>query len=144
MRGEKLYLSPFMDLFNREIIAYAASLSPNEIVDVMRKRALSRLRRNDKPVQHSDQGWQYQMRSYQQTLREHGVVQSMSRGGNCLDDTALESFFGTLKSELFYLQKFQSVEELPRELRTHIRYYNQDRIALRLRGLSPVEYRARS
>jgi putative transposase len=139
--GVKLYLSPIMDLFNREIIAYETSKKPIRLVDQMLQHALGRLQSKDKPVLHSDQGWQYQMRSYQRELRKHGVVQSMSRKGNCLDNAAMESFFGTLKAEFFYLQKFNSIQELQEGLHTYIRYYNHDRITLKLKGLSPVEYR---
>jgi putative transposase len=77
----------------------------------------------------------------QRELRKHGVVQSMSRKGNCLDNAVMESFFGTLKAEFFDLQKFNSVQELQEGLHTYIRYYNHDRITLKLKGLSPVEYR---
>jgi putative transposase len=139
--GEKLYLSPIMDLFNREIIAYQTSRRPVQLVDAMLQQALRRLRHKDKPVLHSDQGWQYQMPNFQQKLRQHGVVQSMSRKGNCLDNAAMESFFGTLKAEFFYLNKFASIEELQKKLHAYIHYYNHDRISLKLKGLSPVEYR---
>jgi putative transposase len=139
--GEKLYLSPIMDLFNREIIAYETSKKPVQIVDEMLHQAVRRLRRKDKPVLHSDQGWQYQMRSYQRVLRKYGVVQSMSRKGNCLDNAAMESFFGTLKAEFFHLQRFTSIDELRKGLKGYIEYYNRDRITLKLKGLSPVEYR---
>ena len=140
--GEKLYLSPIMDLFNREIIAYETSKKPVRLVQAMLEQALRRLGgTGGKPVLHSDQGWQYQMLSYQKQLREHGVVQSMSRKGNCLDNAAMESFFGTLKAEFFYLNKFTSIEELQRGLRAYIRYYNNERIALKLKGLSPVQFR---
>ena len=143
--GEKLYLSPIMDLFNGEIIAYETSKKPvAHLVEAMLQRALRRLRRRDKPVLHSDQGWQYQMKGYQQTLLKHGVVQSMSRKGNCLDNAAIESFFATLKAEFFYLNKFSSIDELQKGLRSYIRYYNNDRITLRNGGLSPVEYRAQA
>jgi putative transposase len=139
--GEKLYLSPIMDLCNREIIAYKTSKKPVHIVDEMLHQAVRRLRRQDKPVLHSDQGWQYQMRSYQRVLRKYGVVQSMSRKGNCLDNAAMESFFGTLKAEFFHMQRFNSVDELRKGLKGYIEYYNRDRITLKLKGLSPVEYR---
>jgi putative transposase len=139
--GEKLYLSPIMDLFNREIIAYETSKKPVQIVDEMLHQAVRRLRRKDKPVLHSDQGWQYQMRSYQRVLRKYGVVQSMSRKGNCLNNAAMESFFGTLKAEFFHLQRFTSIDELRKGLKGYIEYYNRDRITLKLKGLSPVEYR---
>jgi transposase InsO family protein/transposase-like protein len=142
--GEKLYLSPVMDLHNGEIIAYETSSRPNfELVSNMLRKALSRLRRGDSPVLHSDQGWHYQMQSYQKILRDRQLEQSMSRKGNCLDNAAMESFFAVLKSEFFYLNKFMSVEQLKKGLAKYIRYYNHDRIKMKLGGLSPVQYRTR-
>jgi transposase InsO family protein len=91
---------------------------------------------------HSDQGWHYRMPTYQSKLREHEVVQSMSRKGNCLDNAAMESFFGTLKAECFHTRSFDSVEQLKGVLHRYIRYYNRDRIRLKLKGLSPAQYRA--
>lgn len=142
--GEKLYLSPVMDLYNGEIIAFETARSPTKLVNLMLKKALSKLGHNDRPVLHSDQGWQYRMPAYQSMLREKHVVQSMSRKGNCLDNAAMESFFGTLKSEFFYLNKFSNPEDLQKGLNTYIRYYNHDRIKIKLKGLSPVQYRTQS
>lgn len=96
---------------------------------------------NDSPILHSDQGWAYQLASYRHILGKHGVQQSMSRKGNCLDNAAMESFFGTLKSEFFYLNQFDSIGELLAGLRRYIHYYNHDHIKLKLKGLSPVQYR---
>lgn len=142
VRGEKLYLSPVMDLFNGEIVAYQTSRRPDfPLVSRMLQKALSRLQGPDKPLLHSDQGWQYQMPAYRRQLEQHGLTQSMSRRGNCLDNAAMESFFGTLKSEFFYLEQFDSVEQLQQGLHRYIRYYNHDRISLKLKGLSPVQYR---
>ncbi|OEZ58484.1 integrase core domain protein [Duganella sp. HH105] len=107
----------------------------------MLNKALTKLKRNDKPILHSDQGWQYRMPAYKRALREKNVVQSMSRKGNCLDNAAMESFFAVLKSEYFYLNKFGSAAELAAGLKTYIQYYNHDRIKLKLKGLSPVQYR---
>ncbi|MBW8021005.1 IS3 family transposase, partial [Pseudomonas syringae pv. tomato] len=81
---------------------------------------------------------------YRQKLAVKGVKQSMSRKGNCLDNAAMESFFGTLKSEFFYLKRFESIEELTAGLEEYIRYYNHDRIKLKLGGLSPVKYRTQA
>src|SRR3546814_13248760 len=81
------------------------------------------------------------MPGYRHLLEKNGVEQSMSRKGNCLDNAAMESFFGTLKSEFFYLNKFSSVEELQAGLESYIHYYNHDRIKLKLKGMSPVQYR---
>lgn len=140
--GEKLYLSPVLDLYNGEIIAFEMARRPAfELVSGMLKKALAKLKSSEKPILHSDQGWQYRMPAYQRALRQRGLTQSMSRKGNCLDNAAMESFFAVLKSEFFYLNKFSSVDELQTELRKYIRYYNYDRIKLKLKGLSPVQYR---
>ena len=140
--GQKLYLSPVMDLYNGEIIAWQAEQRPAfTLVRRMLEKAMCKLGRNDSPILHSDQGWAYQMASYRHILSKHGVQQSMSRKGNCLDNAAMESFFGTLKSEFFYLNRFDSVGELLAGLRRYIHYYNHDRIKLKLKGLSPVQYR---
>lgn len=139
---EKLYLSPVMDLFNGEIVAFETARRPVfSMVSGMLKRAIGMLSDGDKPMVHSDQGWQYQMPAYQRLLRDRGMVQSMSRKANCHDNAAMESFFGTLKSEFFYLTKFASVVHLERELAKYIRYYNHERIKISLGGLTPVQYR---
>src|SRR5690606_26424338 len=104
-------------------------------------KALGKLGSREAPLLHSDQGWPYQMRAYRRQLDERGMTQSMSRKGNCLDNAAMESFFGTLKSEFFYLNKFASVEQLQHGLHSYIHYYNHDRIKTKLKGLSPVQYR---
>lgn len=140
--SKKLYLSPVMDLYNGEIIAWQAEQRPAfTLVRRMLDKAMRKLSINDAPILHSDQGWAYQMASYRHILSKHGVQQSMSRKGNCLDNAAMESFFGTLKSEFFYLNQCESVEELQAGLRRYIHYYNHDRIKLKLNGLSPVQYR---
>ena len=110
----------------------------------MLKKAYTRLGNSDKPMMHSDQGWHYQIPAYRALLAQKGITQSMSRKGNCLDNAAMESFFGTLKSEFFYLNKFQSVDELQAGLDNYIHYYNHERIKLKLKGLSPVQYRSQS
>lgn len=140
--GEKLYLSPVMDLFNGEIIAFETARRPTfALVETMLVKALTRLAVGDKPILHSDQGWQYQMKAYQQQLRKHDIRQSMSRKGNCLDNAAMESFFAVLKSELFHPTQFADIQSLQSEIVAYIHYYNNDRIKLKLKGLSPVQYR---
>jgi transposase InsO family protein len=140
--GQKLYLSPVMDLYNGEIIAHQIAKRPVfEMVSTMLKKAFTRLGECDKPILHSDQGWHYQMPNYRLLLAEKAIDQSMSRKGNCLDNAAMESFFGTLKSEFFYLNQFKSVNDLQAGLDRYIHYYNHDRIKLKLKGLSPVQYR---
>lgn len=140
--GKKLYLSPIIDLFNGEIISYSLSERPNfEQITDMLKKGLAKVPKHTSLIMHSDQGWQYQMRAYSTTLKKHGIVQSMSRKGNCLDNAVIENFFGTIKSELFYLKKYRSVNELRKEIIEYVNYYNNDRIRLNLKGMSPIEYR---
>lgn len=140
--GQKLYLSPVMDLYNSEIVAYEMATRPClDLVTNMLNKAFERVRHQSSLTLHSDQGWHYQHAQYRYKLAEQRVKQSMSRKGNCLDNAAMESFFGTLKSEFFYLNRFESVDELKAGLDKYIRYYNHDRIKLKLNGLSPVRYR---
>lgn len=143
--GEKLYLSPVLDLYNGEIVAFETSRRPIfEMVGSMLQQAITKLAPQDTPIIHSDQGWQYQMPTFRKMLKQRQITQSMSRKGNCLDNATMESFFGTLKSEFFYLIKFSSYEELNKGLKEYIHYYNNDRIKLKLKGLSPVQYRNQS
>ena len=142
--GAKLYLSPIMDLYNGEIVAYETAKRPLwKMVEKMLMSAFKRLGPCDKPILHSDQGWQYRMPQYRRCLGSRAITQSMSRKGNCHDNASMESFFGTLKSEFFYLNTFSSIEELQVGIDEYIEYYNQDRIKLKLDGLSPIDYRMR-
>jgi putative transposase len=140
--GQKLYLSPVLDLYNGEIVAFETAKRPLfTMIGAMLRRAFARLGPHDRPILHSDQGWQYRMSVYHEALQQRVVTQSMSRRGNCLDNAVMESFFGTLKSEFYHLNKFRDLDELQAGLRRYIHYYNHDRIKLKLGGLSPVEYR---
>ena len=142
VKGEKLYLSPILDLFNGEIIAYEMAKTPvYKMVQNMLDKAYERLGKKDKPILHSDQGWHYQMMPYQESVRLKGIKQSMSRKGNCYDNAAMESFFAVLKTEFFYLNQFESVDQLEEGIKEYIDYYNNDRIKLKLNGKSPVKYR---
>lgn len=145
VRGQKLYLSPVMDLYNGEIVAYQTEQRPVfGLVTKMLKKEFARLKPLEAPLLHSDQGWHYQQRAYRHLLAERAVTQSMSRKGNCLDNAAMESFFGTLKAEFFHLNRFDSIEQLRAGIGQYIRYYNHERIKLKLKGLSPVQYRAQA
>lgn len=141
----KLYLSPILDMFNGEIISYNISRSPNmeQIYDMLDK-AFTRFDSLDGLILHSDQGWQYQHYGYRKRLKDHHVVQSMSRKGNCLDNAMAENFFGIMKSELLYAEKFESAEVFIQALEEYIEYYNNKRIKTRLNGKSPVQYRTLS
>jgi len=145
LSGTRCYLSPIIDLYNGEIVSYSITYRPTlDLVLNTVDAALKRLPKGADLILHSDQGWQYQHRNYQQRLKEQGVHQSMSRKGTCLDNAAMESFFGILKSELLYLQKFNSVQHFHQELEEYIDYYNNKRIKAQLKGKSPVEYRTLS
>ena len=138
---EKVYLSPVLDLYNREIVSYSISTSPNlEQIREMLKGLFDKLPTDARPIFHSDQGWQYQHHEYQQLLKEHNITQSMSRKGNCMDNGAMENFFGRLKVEMFYGESFQTVDEFINCLKVYIDYYNNDRIITKLK-MSPVNYR---
>jgi transposase InsO family protein len=140
--AEKLYLSPILDLYNGEIVAFETARRPLfGMVGAMLRRAFNRLGPQDKPILHSDQGWQYRMPIYREVLQQRAVIPSMSRRGNCLDNAVMESFFGTLKAEFYHLNQFRDLEELQVGLRGYIQYYNNERIRLKLGGRSPVEYR---
>jgi len=143
--GKKLYFSPVLDLYNSEVISYSISDRPSiyQTMDML-KKALKKLPAGAKPILHSDQGWQYQMRGYQQELRKNKIRQSMSRKGNCLDNAVMENFFGLLKSELFYIEEFKSYESLEKAIIDYVHYYNHDRIKLKLKGLSPVKFRTQA
>lgn len=143
--GEKLYLSPVLDLFNGEIVAYQTDTRPRyALVGEMLERAIAQLPQGAKPILHSDQGWHYRYPSYRKALESRGLQQSMSAKGNCLDNARMESFFGTLKSEFYYRERFESVADLQAKLDEYIRYYNHDRIKMKLNGLSPVAYRGQA
>ena len=140
--GEKLYLSPILDLYNGEIVAYQTDTRPRyALVGTMLERALKKLPTDSKPMLHSDQGWHYRYPDYRQRLKDTGLEQSMSRKGNCLDNAAMESFFGTLKAEYFYREHVKTIDQLRAGIDEYIRYYNHERIKMKLGGLSPVAYR---
>ena len=143
---QKLYLSPVLDGFNSEIIAYNLSTSPNlEQVKTMLEQAFTE-KHYENTILHSDQGWQYQHDSYHQFLEDKGIQASMSRKGNSPDNGMMESFFGILKSEMFYgyEKSFQSLKQLEQAIVDYIDYYNNKRIKVKLKGLSPVQYRTKS
>lgn len=139
---QKVYLSPVIDLFNQEVVSYEVSKSVRlSLVTDMLKKATAKLGLHETPIVHSDQGWQYQNRQYQQQLKEKGLKQSMSRKGNCLDNAVAENFFGLLKTEMYHNEVFKSADELIETIKEYIDYYNNKRIKLKLKGLSPIEYR---
>ena len=130
-----------MDLFNGEIITYTIGSRPTySLVSEMLEKALEKLPEEHQLLVHSDQGWHYQMKPYRHALKARGVAQSMSRKGNCHDNSVMENFFGIMKSEFLYLKEFESVEKFKEELENYMNYYNMKRIKAKLK-LSPVQYR---
>ena len=144
--SQKLYLSPVLDGFNSEIISYNLSTSPNLVqMKAMLEQAFT-ANHYENTILHSDQGWQYQHDFYHHFLKNKGIQPSMSRKGNSPDNGMMESFFGILKSEMFYGYEntFQSLEHLEQAIVDYIDYYNNKRIKVKLKGLSPVQYRTKS
>ena len=140
--GQKLYLSPILDLCSRDVVSYSISDRPVlSMVTTMLDKAFTQIPNETNLVLHSDQGWQYQHRQYQRMLKAKGIRQSMSRKGNCLDNAVIENFFGLLKSELLYLQKFESMEHFKAELIDYLDYYNNRRSKAKLKGLPPALHR---
>lgn len=147
LRGTKLYLSPILDAYGRYIISYNISTSPNsaQIIDMLDKAFINNPN-IENLIFHSDQGWQYQHNFYTKRLEEKNIIQSMSRKGNSLDNDLMENFFGIMKSEMFYGQEnnYQGIEELKIAMEKYIDYYNNKRIKVKLKGLTPKEYRSQS
>ncbi|WP_368666850.1 IS3 family transposase [Xenorhabdus sp. PB62.4] len=139
---QKVYLSPIIDLFNQEVIAYnVAKKASLPLVTEMLKEALDKLEAHAKPLIHSDQGWPYRHRAYQKQLADKDIKQSMSRKGNCLDNAMAENFFALLKTEMYHRQHFKDADELIEKIEEYIEYYNTKRIKVKLKGLTPIEYR---
>ena len=143
----KLYLSPILDIHNREIVSYSISRSPGfmQTIDMLNK-AFSKFSDLSNLIFHSDQGWQYQMAQYHKALKERGITQSMSRKGNCLDNSPMENFFGKMKNEMFYGHEyeFKTLEHLQKAMEEYIEYYNNERIQVKLKGLTPCQARNQS
>lgn len=141
---KKLYFSPVLDLFNREVVGYEMAIRPVfELVSESVRKSIANLRAGSTPILHSDQGWHYRMAEFKKMLSDGNVAQSMSRKANCYDNAAMESFFAVLKTEMFHVAKFKSIEDLKVAIHEYIQYYNHDRIKQKLDWLSPVQYRVR-
>ena len=143
---KKLYLDPFMDMYNSEILSYSISKNPSAI-GIMTALEAAIKETSDCPYRrtfHSDRGWAYQMNAYVDKLRENRIFQSMSRKGNCYDNSVMENFFGVMKQEMYYGISYYSYEELKHAIEKYIIYYNEHRIKQKLNWMSPVEYRLNS
>ena len=114
------------------------------MVTSMLEKAFHKIPDGTNLILHSDQGWHYQHRKYRDMLKGKDIRQSMSRKGNCLDNAVVENFFGLLKSELLYLQKFASIEQFKTELVSYLEYYNNRRLKLSPGGLPPAVHRCKT
>lgn len=139
----KAYLSPVMDLYDNEIVAWSVSEHPN-MAQVHEMMEMLEPRLEGPVLLHSDQGWQYQQKSYQLKLTELGIKQSMSRKATCLDNACIEGFFGHMKDEFYRGRRFGSFEEFKEELESYIVYWNTRRYQVCLNGMTPVQYRGHS
>jgi len=140
---KKLYMDPFMDMYNSEIISYSITHSPSAEGTMSALRTAIEVT-SDCPYRrtfHSDRGWAYQMKAYAHTLKKNRIFQSMSRKGNCYDNSLMENFFGILKQEIYYGRNYYSFDELKSAIEKYIVYYNERRIKEKLGWMSPVEYR---
>lgn len=138
----KVFLSPVLDLHERKIVAYSRGSSPTlELTNSALQAAIATLEPGQRPLVHSDQGFQYRHASWRKIL-EGKATQSMSRKGNCYDNAVMEGFFGHLKEELFNHDEFDSVDTFIAELDDYMRWYNQERISTALGDLSPDDHRA--
>lgn len=143
----KCYISPILDMNTNEIISYDLSTSPNlEQISRMLKRAFEKFPNLSGLIIHSDQGWQYQNAYYRNELKKRGIIQSMSRKGNCYDNCIMETFFGRLKNEMYYgcAKEYSSFEEFSIAIEEYIEYYNNKRIQAKTKWMPPVKYRIAS
>jgi transposase InsO family protein len=142
--GQKAYLSAILDLYDKTIVSYVFGHSNNNpLVFQTLKRALQAAPES-KPMLHSDRGFQYTSLDFKVILDKNNMTQSMSRVGRCIDNGPMESFWGTLKCEKYYLHTYHTFEELERDVDTYIRFYNYERLQAKLNGLSPMEFRTKA
>lgn len=131
-----------MDLFSSEIISFSLSTAPTvKFTTDSLDDALKILPENHQLTIHSDQGFHYQHAQWVKRLKSKNVEQSMSRRGNCIDNSPMENFFGILKQEMYYGEKFTSIKQLKKKITEYIYWYNNKRIKQKLNGLSPIGYR---
>ena len=143
MTIKKLYLDPFLDMFNEEILSYSITRTPSATGILSAQKQAIEITSDClyRRTFHSDRGWAYQMKAYSFALKENKIFQSMSRKGNCYDNSVMENFFGILKQEMYYGTTYYSFDELKNAIEQYIKYYNEKRIKEKLGWLSPVQYR---
>lgn len=137
----KAYLSAILDLGDKSIVSFVLGHSNNntlvfETFDIAHENYP-----DAKPIFHSDRGFQYTSSVFKRKLDEAGMRQSMSRVSRCIDNGPMECFWGMLKTEMYYLKKFPTYEELKKAIEDYIDYYNNSRYQKRLSCMTPLEYR---
>ena len=138
--GQKAYLSAILDLRDRRIVAYVLGHSNNNPLVFQTLDAAIERNPGARPLLHSDRGYQYTSKLFWSKLNAAGITQSMSRVGRCIDNGPMEGFWGILKTEMYYRQKFRSFEQLKEAVDTYIQFYNTERLQERLGCRSPMEY----
>src|SRR5699024_7604647 len=142
--SKKAYLSAILDLYDGSIISYVLGRSNNNaLVFNTLEDAINQLD-GEQPLIHSDRGYQYTSKGFKQRIDNVKITHSMSRVGKCIDNGPMESFWGTLKSEKYYLNKYETLDELEKAINEYIHFYNHERYQERLNGLSPEEFRAKA
>jgi putative transposase len=142
--GKRLYLSAIMDLYNNEIVAYHISERNNlQLVLDTVKKAAKKTNLNG-ILLHSDQGYQYTSKKYNELAQKYKIKISMSRKGNCYDNGCIESFFSHFKTECFYRYQFKENDLVIKAVKQYMKYYNNKRFQKRLNNLSPIEYRTKA
>ena len=142
---KKAYLSAIIDLYDNSIISYVLGHSNNnDLVLKTIQSAIRQLSKDEKPLIHSDRGYQYTSKEFKRILEEAGMTHSMSRVGRCIDNGPIEAFWGTLKVEKYYLHKYETFEALQSAIDEYIQFYNNERYQETLNGLSPLEFRSQA
>lgn len=139
--GKKAYLSAILDLGDRSVVSYVLGHSNNNQLVFETFDLAVAANPDAKPIFHSDRGFQYTNRQFKNKLDNIGATQSMSRVSRCIDNGPMEGFWGIIKSEMYYLQKFHTYEQLKRSIDEYIDFYNMRRLQNNLKGLAPMEYR---
>lgn len=142
--SKKAYLSAILDLYDGSIVSYGLGHSNNNILVFKTLDQATALLDGDHPLIHSDRGFQYTSHGFKRRIDQANMTQSMSRVGRCVDNGPMESFWGTLKCEKYYLDKYQTFQELSQAIDEYIHFYKNNRYQKRLNGLSPMEYRAKA
>lgn len=137
----KAYLSAVLDLGDKSIVSFVLGNSNNNALVFKTLDLACEAMPKVSPIFHSDRGFQYTSKHFRKKLDDAGMVQSMSRVARCIDNGPMEAFWGMLKTEMFYLRKFETFEELESSVVEFIDYYNSKRYQKRLKCMTPLEYR---